>query len=110
MSRKQPRDDTIPELKPPASDRFSLFLYVTGATAGSCRAIASLKAFCEEHLKGKYALEVIDIYQQPGLAEEDQVLATPTLIRKRPLPRRRLVGDLSDEDRLLAGLGVLPAA
>lgn len=106
----EPRDETTPELKPPAPERFSLFLYVTGATAASCRAVASLKSFCEKHLKGKYALEVIDIYQQPGLAVDDQVLATPTLIRKHPLPRRRLVGDLSDQDRLLTGLGVQPAA
>lgn len=105
MSRK-PREAGEPEPQSPASERFSLFLYVTGATPGSCRAVASLKSFCEEHLKGRYALEVIDIYRQPDLADEDQVLATPTLIRKRPLPRRRLVGDLSDEERLLAGLGV----
>ena len=105
MSR-EPCENGDPELKPPAAERFSLFLYVTGATPGSCRAVASLKAFCEEHLKGRYVLEVIDIYRQPDLAEEDQILATPTLIRKYPLPRRRLVGDLSDEERLLAGLGV----
>ena len=109
MSR-EPRAESDSELKPPAAERFFLFLYVTGATPGSCRAVASLKSFCEEHLKGRYALEVIDIYRQPDLAEEDQVLATPTLIRKRPLPRRRLVGDLSDEERLLAGLGVLAPA
>lgn len=88
--------------------RVFLLLYVTGASPISQRAIASLKAFCEEHLAGKYDLEVIDVHQQPELAEEDRVLATPTLIRKLPLPLRRLVGDVCDPERLVSGLNLEP--
>lgn len=84
--------------------RFSLLLYVTGASPSSQRAIATLKAYCEEHLAGQYDLEVVDVHQQPDLAEEDRVLATPTLIRKLPLPLRRLVGDVCDPQRLMSGL------
>lgn len=85
-------------------DRYNLRLYVTGATASSGRAIASVKALCEEHLRDRYDLEVIDIYQQPDLAEGDQIVAAPTLIRRLPLPLRRLVGDLSDPARVLSRL------
>jgi circadian clock protein KaiB len=88
--------------------RFSLLLYITGASPISQRAIASLKAYCEEHLPGRYDLEIIDVHQQPELAEEDRVLATPTLIRKLPLPLRRLVGDVCDPQRLMSGLNLNP--
>lgn len=87
----------------PAS-RYNLRLYVTGATASSGRAIANVKALCEEHLRDRYDLEVIDIYQQPELAEDDQIVAAPTLIKRLPLPQRRLVGDFSDSRRVLARL------
>ena len=90
------------------ADRYELRLYVTGATASSGRAIANLKAFCEEHLRDRYDLEVVDVYQQPQRAEEDHVLATPTLIKRLPLPLRRLVGDLSDADHVLLRLGLSP--
>lgn len=99
---------TLEEREAPRGERFSLSLYVTGASPGAQRAVASLRSFCEEHLKDRYALEVIDVYQQPDLAEGDRVIATPTLIRKFPLPLRRLVGDLSDPKRLLTGLGMQP--
>jgi len=87
-------------------DRYSFRLYVTGATPSSSRAIAFIKAFCEQFLKGRYFLEVVDVYQQPALAEEERILATPTLVRTSPLPLRRIVGNLSDPHRLQAGLGI----
>ncbi len=86
------------------AQRYVLRLYVTGATPGSGRAIANLKTLCEKHLKGRYDLEVIDVYRQPKLAEGDQIVATPTLVRREPLPLRRLVGDLSDARTVLRGL------
>ena len=88
--------------------RYSLRLYVTGASPVSCRAIAQIKAFCERFLKNRYSLEVVDVYQQPVLAEEERILATPTLVRTSPLPLRRLVGNVSDPGRLSVGLGLAP--
>lgn len=88
-------------------ERYVLTLYVTGATERSLRAIANLKAICEQHLKGRYQLEVVDIYRQPGLARRDQVVAVPTLIKKLPVPLRLLVGDLSRTDHVLQGLGLV---
>jgi circadian clock protein KaiB len=87
-------------------ERIALRLYVTGATPGSTRAIAELKAFCEKFLKGRYRLEVIDVYQQPELAEEERILATPTLVKLSPGPLRRIVGSLSDPGRISLRLGV----
>jgi len=89
-------------------ERYELRLYVTGATPSSGRAIANLKAFCEEHLQDRYDLEVVDVYQQPQRAQEDQILATPTLIKRLPLPLRRIVGDLSDSDNVLLRLDLSP--
>src|ERR1035437_11082800 len=79
--------------------RYVLRLYVTGMTPRSERAIANVKEICEEHLKGRYDLHVIDIYQQPVLAEKDQIITAPTLIKKLPLPLRRIMGDLSDREQ-----------
>lgn len=93
----------------PAEPQYTFRLFVTGASLTSLRAVTNLKSFCEEHLKGRYELEVVDIYQQPALAEEEHVLATPTLVKKLPLPLWRLVGDLNDS-RLLAGLDLRPGA
>jgi circadian clock protein KaiB len=81
-------------------------LYVTGATARSARAIANIRALCEEHLKGRYDLRVVDIYQQPALAQSQQIIAAPTLVKSRPLPLKRLVGDFSDRDKLLSSLDI----
>src|SRR5881397_3069136 len=81
-------------------------LYITGMTPKSRRAVANIKAICEEHLRGRYDLEVIDIYQQPSLARREQIVVSPTLIRQLPLPSRRLVGDLSDDENVLRGLGL----
>lgn len=86
------------------SEKFVLRLYVTGMTSRSSRAISSIQAVCEEYLEGRYDLEVIDIYKQPALARDEQIVATPTLVKKLPLPLRRFVGDLSDHERILFGL------
>jgi circadian clock protein KaiB len=83
---------------------YVLRLYIAGMTPRSTLAVQNLRKICEEHLQGRYTLEVIDIYQQPLLAEGDQVMAVPTLIRKLPEPIRRFVGDMSDTQRLLVGL------
>jgi circadian clock protein KaiB len=91
----------------PAGGAYQLSLFVTGLTPRSIVAIARIKAICEEYLGGRYDLEVIDIYQQPAVVKDEQILATPTLIKKHPLPLRRLVGDLSDKWRVLQGLNIL---
>jgi circadian clock protein KaiB len=87
---------------------YVLRLYVTGMTPRSIRALANVKEICEEHLKGRYHLQVIDIYQQPTLAKGDQIIAVPTLIKKLPPPLRRIIGDLSDRERVLIGLDLRP--
>lgn len=83
------------------NERYMLRLYVSGLTPNSARAIANLKTLCEEHLTGRYELEVVDVFQQPELARADQIVAVPTLIRKLPFPVRRLIGDLSKKERVL---------
>jgi circadian clock protein KaiB len=92
----------------PAAERYVLRLYVTGTTPRSMHAIANIKEICEEHLQGRYDLQVIDLYQQPALAQGEQILAVPTLIKKLPVPLRRLIGDLSDSERILIGLDLRP--
>jgi circadian clock protein KaiB len=84
--------------------KYVLRLYVTGMTPKSTRAIANVKKLCEKYLEGCYELEVIDIYQQPKLAKGEQIIATPTLIKKLPLPLRKLIGDMSDTERFLVGI------
>jgi circadian clock protein KaiB len=79
-------------------------LYISGATPRSTRAIANLRRLCDQYLGGRYELEVIDIYQQPRLAREGQVIAAPTLIRHLPLPLRKFIGDMSNTDNLVSGL------
>jgi circadian clock protein KaiB len=88
------------------TSRHLLRLYITGTTAGSTRAIQQVRKVCEEHLHGRYDLEVIDIYQLPSLAKHDQIIATPTLIKVLPAPLRRLIGDLSDVTRVLFGMDI----
>ena len=90
-----------------ATERYELKLYVTGATARSLRAIANVKAICEEYLKGRYHLEVVDIYRKPALLRKDQIVAVPTLVKKLPVPLRLLVGDLSRTEQVLSGLGLV---
>ena len=93
----------------PDKPLYVLRLYVTGMTPRSITALANIKEICEEHLKGRYDLQVIDIYQQPTLAEGEQIIAVPTLIKKLPLPLRRFIGDLSDREQVLIGLDLKPA-
>jgi circadian clock protein KaiB len=83
---------------------YVLRLYVTGTTPASTRAIESVRSICEEHLHGRYELEVIDIYQMPALAKDHQIIATPTLIKVLPAPLRRFIGDLSKAEKILFGL------
>ena len=88
---------------------WELRLYIAGNTPKSKLALANLKKYCEEHLKDKYALEVIDLFLQPQLAEGDQILAVPTLVKKVPEPIRKIIGDLSNEEKVLVGLNIRPA-
>ncbi len=87
-----------------ADDKYRLRLYVAGQTAKSIRAFANLKQFCEKHLAGKYSIGVIDLLEKPQLARGDQIVAIPTLVRKLPLPIRKIIGDLPDESGALVGL------
>ncbi len=89
-------------------ERYVLRLYVAGVTPRSQEAIRNVTRICEEHLKGRYDLEVVDIYQHPVLARGEQIIAAPTLLRKLPLPLRRMIGNLAEEDRILVGLDLLP--
>jgi circadian clock protein KaiB len=86
--------------------RYSLKLYVTGQTPRSLRSVENLRAICDKYLPGNFNLEVIDIYQQPAMAASVQLVAAPTLIKSLPLPLRRLVGDFSDQQRVLRGLDI----
>jgi circadian clock protein KaiB len=88
--------------------KYVLRLYVTGMTPKSTLAIANVRKLCEKYLAGCHELKVIDIYQQPKLARGEQIIATPTLIKKQPLPLRRLIGDMSDTERFLAGIDLKP--
>lgn len=85
-------------------NKYILRLYITGTTSRSVLAISNLKKICEEYLEGQYELEVIDLYKNPLLAKEEQIIAAPTLIKKLPLPFRRIIGDMSNEEKVLAGL------
>ncbi len=91
-------------------ERYELKLYVTGTSPRSGQAIANVRALCEEYLTGRYDLEVIDIYQQPAVAVSEQIVAAPTLIKKFPAPTRRMIGDLSNRDKILVGLNIVAPA
>ena len=97
--------------EPPGNEavEWELRLYVAGQTAKSVVAFANLKRLCEEHLAGKYRIEVVDLLKDPTLAKGDQILALPTLVRKLPTPIRKIIGDLSNTDRVLVGLDLRPA-
>lgn len=90
--------------KPPASDTYRLRLYVAGQTENSVAALTNLKRICETHLAGRYRIEVIDLLENPQLARGDQILAIPTLVRRLPAPITKIIGDLSNTDRVLVGL------
>ena len=92
-----------------AKEVYILRFFITGASPNSSRAIANIKEICETRLKGNYELEIIDVYQQPLIAQSEQVIALPMLIKVSPSPVRRLIGDMSDTEKVLRGLGLLPA-
>lgn len=108
MARRKaaPSNKISRETKPP---RFELRLYVAGQTNKSLAAFANLKKICEEHLAGQYRIEVVDLLKNPQLAQGDQIIAIPTLVRKLPQPIKKIIGDLSDTLRVLVGLDVRPA-
>ena len=89
------------------TSEYVLRLFITGATPNSLRAVANIKQVCEAHIKGRYSLEIVDVYQQQTIAEEEQLIALPLLVKKLPLPERRLIGDLSNTEKVLKGLGIL---
>jgi circadian clock protein KaiB len=89
--------------------KWELRLYISGRTEKSVAALSNLEKYCEEHLKGQYRIEVIDLMIKPQLAEGDQILAVPTLVRKVPEPIRKIIGDLSDKEKVLVGLNIIPA-
>lgn len=87
---------------------WELKLYVAGETPKSITALKNLKRYCEEHLEGRYKIEVVDLLEKPQLAEGDQIFAVPTLVRKVPAPIRKIIGDLSNEEKVLVGLNIVP--
>jgi circadian clock protein KaiB len=97
------KESFVHELK---NGKYILQLYIAGLTPRSTRAVVNIKEICEDRLKDRYDLEVVDVYQQPALAKEEQIIAAPTLVKRLPLPLRRFIGDMSDTERLLAGLGL----
>ena len=106
VTRKKTTDG--PSRRQPKPEKYLLKLYLTGSTPQSQRALSNIKAICHEHLEGRYELQVIDIYQTPTLAKDDQIIAAPTLIKTFPSPLRRLIGDLSNKEKVLLGLDVRP--
>jgi circadian clock protein KaiB len=94
--------------EPPDDEMWELRLYVAGVTPKSVEAFANLKRICEEHLAGKYHIEVIDLMENPRLARGDQILAVPTLVRRLPPPLKKIIGDLSDTERVVVGLNLRP--
>jgi circadian clock protein KaiB len=107
---KENSDKEIVEKNPvnPEDDKWVLRLYVAGQTPKALTAFTNLKKICEEQLEGKYSIEVIDLLINPQLGAEDQILALPTLVRKLPVPVRKIIGDLSNTERVLVGLDLLP--
>ncbi len=112
MTKKVKQNDALAGLDKAVqgneSQQYILKLYVAGINPRSSAAIRSITEICEQHLKNRYELQVIDIYQQPILARGEQIIAVPTLVKKLPVPLRRFIGDLSDQDRILVGLDLLP--
>jgi circadian clock protein KaiB len=104
---KTPVPEAAAAVKPDAA-HYRLRLFVTGTTPKSARAIQNIRTICEEHLQGRYDLEVVDIYQHPERVKADQIVVTPTLVKQSPLPLRKLIGDLSDTARVLAALDIVP--
>lgn len=88
-------------------ENFVLRLFITGASTNSIRAVINLKEICETYLKDRYTLEIVDVHQEKSLAEKEQIIALPLLVKLSPLPERRLIGDMSDTKKVLRGLGIL---
>lgn len=113
IDKKEPeKEDSITEyeksLQQAGKEKYVLRLFVAGMSPRSINAIESIRKISEENLKGRYELEVIDIFQQPQYAKTEQLLAAPTLIKKLPLPLRKLIGDMSNKERILVGLDLVP--
>lgn len=106
MRRKSAGEEAGNGKEQAASFGYVLRLFITGATPNSLRAVANIRQICEEHLKGNYSLEIVDVYQEHAIAQKEQLIALPLLIKKLPLPERRLIGDLSDTTKVLKGLGL----
>ena len=104
----KPQEDPREFEQSPDPEFFELRLYVAGQTEKSVAAFANLKKICEEHLAGRYRIEVIDLLKNPQLARNDQIIAVPTLVRKLPEPIRKIIGDLSKTERVLVGLDLRP--
>ena len=113
MKKQPPLDDSaqdfLAEAAAPEQSRYILRLYITGYTPLANKAIVRIRKICEEHLQGRYELEVVDIAKNPALAAGEQIIAAPTLIKKLPLPLRRFIGDMSQTERILLGLDLLEA-
>lgn len=108
MSKKAPKKIAVKEEAEGAGGgKYILKLFVTGILPNSVRAVVNIKAICEKHLKGRYELEIIDIYQQRSLALAEAIIAIPVLIKKFPLPEVRLIGDLSDTEKVIKGLHII---
>jgi circadian clock protein KaiB len=106
---KEIKADKAVKPKKSKEERWALRLYIAGNTPKSMTALANLKKYCEEHLCDRYTLEIIDLLKQPQLAAGDQILAVPTLVRKVPVPVRKIIGDLSNAEKVLVGLDLRPA-
>lgn len=99
-------EDTDPNDVQPPDKKYLFHLYITGASPNSVRAIINIKNLCEQYMEDEYELKVIDVYQQPAIARIEQIIALPLLIRKRPLPERRLIGDMSETTKIKKSLGL----
>lgn len=106
MSDNDGKGKRIKAKLPVKQFEYVLRLFITGATPNSKRAVHNITEICEQHLKGKYSLEVVDVYQQQAFAAQEQLIALPLLIKKFPLPERRFIGDLSNIEKVLKGLGI----
>ncbi|HEV3085205.1 MAG TPA: circadian clock KaiB family protein [Gemmataceae bacterium] len=110
MNKPAKADDENVQTATASTERWDLCLYVAGQTEKSARAVENLKKFCDDQLPGKYTIKVIDLIENPKLARDDQIVAIPTLVRKLPSPMRKIIGDLSNTERVLVGLQLRPVS
>lgn len=111
MENEPPNNSTeaFEEALAELDDRYyCLRLYIAGTTVHSIHALENIKRICEDHLQGRYELEVIDVYQQPGVGKQEHIVAVPTLIKRLPLPLQRIIGDMSKTEKVLVGLDIVP--